>query len=131
MRVVATYPTTEAAYLAASRLESAGIDVEVRDAAIVSLNWMYTLAIGGVKLAVVEADEADARAILSLPALAPGLLVCPYCGSPEVAARTLSPAGGVLLATGLPLPLAPQVADCRRCGKTFPLAVPPAESAAE
>ena len=75
MRVVATYPTTDAAYLAASRLESAGIDVEVRDEAIVSLNWMYALAIGGVKLAVVEADEADARAMARDECLRTGLPV--------------------------------------------------------
>lgn len=124
MRVVATYPTTDAAYLAASRLESAGIDVEVRDEAIVSLNWMYALAIGGVKLAVVEADEADARAILSMPAPEPGILSCPYCGSWEIAVRPLSPAGGVLLATGVPWPAAAQVAECRSCGRTHALSPP-------
>ncbi len=125
MQVVATYPTTEAAYLAASRLESAGIDVEVRDEAIVSLNWMYALAIGGVRIAVAEEEAADARAILCLPVLEPGILRCPYCGSADVAVRTLSPAAGILLATGVPLPLSQQVADCRRCGKAHVLPAHP------
>ncbi|HNW42554.1 MAG TPA: DUF2007 domain-containing protein, partial [Opitutaceae bacterium] len=74
MRVLAAYPTADAAYLVASRLESAGIEVEVRDESIVSLNWMYALAVGGVKLAVREEDYDDAVAILNEPEVEPGVL---------------------------------------------------------
>lgn len=133
MRVLAAYPTADAAYFVASRLESAGIEVEVRDESIVSLNWMYALAVGGVKLAVREEDYDDAVAILSEPEIEPGLLVCPYCGSAEVVVRPLSPAGGVLLATGVPTPFPAQVADCRACGRSHTIAAHPgrAEGGAE
>ena len=125
MRVLAAYPTADAAYMVASRLESAGIEVEVRDESIVSLNWMYALAVGGVKLAVREEDYDDAVAILSEPEIEPGLLVCPYCGSAEVVVRPLSLAGGVLLATGVPAPFPSQVADCRACGRSHTIAAHP------
>ena len=51
----------------------------------------------------------------------------------EVAVRPLSPAGGVLLATGVPTPFRAQVADCRACGRSHTIAAHPgrAEGGAE
>ncbi len=119
MKIIAAFPTVELAYLAAARLESVGIGVEIRDEAITTLTWLYSPALGGVKIAVAEADVADAEAILREPASEEGILVCPHCGSREVAVRTLSAAGGVLLVLNVPLPLAFQTADCRACGKSY------------
>lgn len=118
MKIIAAFPTVELAYLAAARLESAGIGVEIRDEEIATINWLYSPALGGVKLEVDEADATEAEAILREPASEEGILVCPHCGSREVAVRTLSAAGGVLLVLGVPLPLAFQTADCRGCGKS-------------
>ena len=64
MVVIATFSTVDEAHLLAARLRSAGIACELRDENTLSLNWTYALAIGGVKVAVADADEEDALAIL-------------------------------------------------------------------
>lgn len=119
MKVIAAFPTLDQAYLAVSRLESSGIKAELRDEATITLNWLLSPALGGVRIAVSEADVDAALEILRMPPVDEGMLVCPYCGSTEVSIRTLNPAGAVLLASGLPVPLPPQTADCRKCGKSF------------
>lgn len=118
MEIIAAFPVLELATLAAARLQSAGIEVELRDEATVATYWFYSPVIGGVKLAVAEADVADALAILREPPVEEGLLVCPHCGSRDVEVRVLGPAGAAMLIVGVPLPLAFQTADCRSCGKT-------------
>ncbi len=118
MRVIAAYPSLELAHLAASRLESAGLAVELRDVETISLNWIYSPVIGGVKLAVDETEVADAMEILRLTPSEEGILSCPHCGSREVSVRPLSAAGGVFLVLNVPLPLALQTADCRACGRS-------------
>ena len=62
--VIATFSTVDEAQLLASRLRSAGILVELRDENTLTMNWTYSLAIGGVKVAVPEEDADDALAIL-------------------------------------------------------------------
>jgi hypothetical protein len=125
MQIVAAYPTSELAYLAASRLESSGIEVEVRDEATIAVNWIYSPVIGGVKIAVDESEVADALEILRQLPTEEGILTCPHCGSREVTVRTLSPAGGIFLVLNVPLPLALQTADCRSCGKSHTLSAHP------
>jgi hypothetical protein len=125
MEIIASFPVLELANLAVSRLESAGIKTELRDEATVSLYWLYAPAIGGVKLAVDEADVADALAILREPPTEEGLLVCPHCGSRDVEVRVLGPAGAAMLIASLPLPLAFQTADCRACGKAHHVSAHP------
>ncbi len=63
--VIATFANVDEAHLLASRLRSAGIATELRDENTLTMNWGYALAIGGVKVAVAEADEEDALAILA------------------------------------------------------------------
>ncbi|MBC8010863.1 MAG: DUF2007 domain-containing protein [Burkholderiales bacterium] len=119
MVVIASFPTVDQAHLLAARLRSAGIACELRDENTLTMNWTYSLAIGGVKVAVPDSDEEDALAILADAPSEEGLLVCPECGSGDVTIRTLSPAGGVFLVSGVPLPMAMQKADCRACGRAF------------
>lgn len=131
MVVIAAFSTVDQAHLLAARLRSAGITCELRDENTLTLNWTYSLAIGGVKVAVQDSDEEDALAILGDTPSAEGLLVCPECGSGDVTIRTLSPADGVFLATGVPLPMAMQKADCRSCGKSFAVEAHPNAPSAE
>jgi putative signal transducing protein len=49
------------AELAKTRLEGAGIPAVVADQHLVGMNWLYSVAIGGVKLKVDESDLARAR----------------------------------------------------------------------
>lgn len=127
MVVIAAFPTADQANLLAARLRSAGIRAELRDENTVSMNWTYSLAVGGVKVAVPDHEVEDAQAIIDAGPSEEGLLVCPECGSGDVAVRTLSPAGGVVFMTAVPLPLAMQKADCRACGRAFEIKAHPHE----
>lgn len=62
--IIASFVNPDEAQLLASRLRSAGIATELRDENTAGLNAGYALAMGGVKVAVDEADLADALAIL-------------------------------------------------------------------
>ncbi|NQT73533.1 MAG: zinc ribbon domain-containing protein [Chloroflexi bacterium] len=57
-----SYPTE--VYLQQAKLESEGIQVFIADDYTVTMNWLYSNAISGVKLQVEEKDISRARAIL-------------------------------------------------------------------
>jgi hypothetical protein len=69
--VIATFGGLDEAHLLAARLRSAGIEVGLRDETPLGLNLGYSLAIGGVKVVVAEADVEDALAILHDPSSEP------------------------------------------------------------
>jgi|GEM_PF-910451 ribosomal protein S14 len=125
MKVVAAFINSEQASLAAARLESAGIEVEIRDANTVSMNWLWAPAIGGIKVAVPDENVADARLILDAPAESEGILKCPHCGSSDGAVRTLSPVAAILLAFNIPVPFELQKANCRQCGRSYGITAHP------
>ena len=89
MKIIAAYSKPEEAYLIASLLEGNGITVNVRDAETVGNYWMYSNAIGGVKIEVPETEEEKANEILNLPKEATGMLACPHCGSGNVKMREM------------------------------------------
>jgi Putative prokaryotic signal transducing protein len=83
---VATFSLPVEAHIAKTKLESEGIECFVADENIVSLNWLYSGAVGGIKLQVSEADYARAERILNVSPLDFGLkteksnpLACPRC----------------------------------------------------
>src|SRR5580704_353168 len=91
MVTIASFPSVIEAQLAKSRLESEGIDCFVADENIVTMNWLYSNAVGGVKLQVDRADFEVARQLLELPASRPKTkeegaaeVICMNCGSSEV-----------------------------------------------
>ncbi|MCD6505074.1 DUF2007 domain-containing protein [Candidatus Poribacteria bacterium] len=63
---VATFDNPFKAHLAKSRLESSGIECFLSDEFIVTVNWLYSNAVGGVKLQVRESDLERASEILSM-----------------------------------------------------------------
>lgn len=65
--VVARYTTMGEAESARSALDAAGVEVDVADANVISINWLYSNAVGGVKLVVRDDDLERAFAILSTP----------------------------------------------------------------
>ena len=122
MHVVAAYSKPEEAYMAVSLLEANGIEAAVWDADTVNLNWLYSNAIGGVKIAVPEEDAVRAREVLDLPPAETGFLICPHCGSDHVHVRELGL--GTALAMyflGLLIPGKSRKVDCLDCGKSFEL----------
>jgi len=125
MKVVAAYLNSEQAFLAAARLESAGIGVEGRDSNTVATNWLWAAAIGGVKVGVADEDFHDAIQLLNVPGEHVGILKCPHCGSSDGEVRTLSPVAAVLVAFHIPVPFELQKVNCRSCRPSYAISAHP------
>lgn len=61
---VASFDETFRADIARSALEDAGIQVRITDREIVSMEWVLSTAVGGIKVQVLEADAVRARQLL-------------------------------------------------------------------
>lgn len=88
MITVGTFSKPEEAHLLRMRLEAGGVRAFVQDENLVQMHWLYSNAIGGVRVQIAEEDHAQAVEILrdeqafELPdAVDP---ICPYCGSTDV-----------------------------------------------
>jgi hypothetical protein len=62
---VAQFETWPDAAIARGLLESEGIEAWLMDENLVQLDWLYTIAVGGIKVQVQRRDEAKARAVLA------------------------------------------------------------------
>jgi len=83
---IATFNFSHEAHLARTRLESQGIPTNIADEQIVSLNWLYAPAIGGIKLNVLESDMQRAKEIFAEGSNIdpPKALQCPKCHSMDI-----------------------------------------------
>ncbi len=61
---IATYSYPTEAHLNRAKLESEGIDAFVADEHMIQANWLYSQAIGGIRLQVKESDAEKALSIL-------------------------------------------------------------------
>ena len=138
---VAAFNMPHQAHLAKSRLEAGGIPVFIRDEHLISINNLYSPALGGVKVQVPENHLKEAREILdSVPdvelqdeeALSatpieeagprPAVSIeCPHCGSEGFVEELHHPVerflNGLLL--GLPWLWIGRPMHCRACDHTF------------
>ena len=64
MRTLASFGKAEEAHLLRARLEGSGIAAYVRDENIVTADWLYSRAVGGVKVDVEDEDYAAASDVL-------------------------------------------------------------------
>ena len=98
MTTIATFPTPEDAHLFRAYLESRGIEGFLRDENTAQLFWIYSNAIGGVRLEVADEDAEEAAEIYHeyMAALRSG----PY---PENPVRAWPVVALVSLLVGLPL----------------------------
>jgi hypothetical protein len=127
MITVASYDNIEQAELLRIRLEERGVSAYVSDSAVVALNWMYSNAVGGVKVQVDEADIDKVRSLLTEweePDIEQALLSeyhCPFCGSSKVESRKISRTFFMLslLLLGVPLALYRPEHHCLECCKTW------------
>ncbi len=119
MRTVAAYAIPEDAYLAKARLEGSGVAATIRDDVTSSVYWMNANAIGGLKVDVADEDYARALEVLEIPAAAPGIPQCPFCGSTNVRLRKLKPWAAIRLGLGLDSSPASRKAGCLACGRSF------------
>ena len=62
---VATYDKVTDAHIALGRLSAEGIEGQLFDDHMVQMDWMYSIALGGIKLRVSRGDEQAARAVLA------------------------------------------------------------------
>jgi len=135
------------AEIAKTRLEDAGIRAFVFDQYVVGIQWLYSRAIGGVKVEVEESDLDHAARVLGEDrsgdvAEEPGSVdpteLCPACGSPDAhRSRVQRNAAVISLLTSLPFIVWRRRWVCDRCGHSWqpPLSprseVPPETLAAE
>ena len=127
--VIRAFTSPIEAHLACSALKGAGIDARLSDIHLVEAQWMYSNAIGGVKVWVPAADEEAARELLDQdpqvaePAASRGIeedrsAACPRCGSEDTAAVVAGRRWTFLswLVLGLPLFPVRRRSRCRHCG---------------
>jgi DNA-directed RNA polymerase subunit RPC12/RpoP len=128
--VAATFATVGEAEAALSALDAAGIEAFVADENMVAVDWMYSQAIGGVKVLVREEDLEEAQALLAATAepdeanavTAPEVR-CPRCGSEEFYGvewrrlRAITLLGCFVALFVVPLWLVLPKWKCERCGR--------------
>lgn len=121
------------AELAKTRLESWGIHATIVDQHLASIQWLYSNAIGGVKVLVEQSDlEAAREALLdasgSEPPQTPPERVpapsrgeaCPACGARETRpSRLQRNAAALSLLTNLPLVALQRRWVCAACGHSW------------
>lgn len=138
---VASFNMPHQAHLAKSRLEAAEIPVFIRDEHLISINNLYSPALGGVKVQVPATHLKEAQEILNSapvielsdeealsatlqeePGPRPAISIeCPQCGSEGFAEELIYPVerfiNGFLL--GLPYLWIGRPLHCRACRHTF------------
>lgn len=61
---VATFDLMTDAHIALERLRAEGIEAWLADEHLVQTDWLYSIAVGGIKLQVRPEDAARARVVL-------------------------------------------------------------------
>lgn len=61
---VATYDKATDAHIALGRLAAEGIEARLFDEQMVQMDWLYAIALGGIKLRVSRGDAPAARKVL-------------------------------------------------------------------
>ncbi|EJG0028009.1 DUF2007 domain-containing protein [Vibrio alginolyticus] len=128
MIVVARFSFPHEAHIARASLDSVGIESYIADEHTVNTQWLYSNAIGGVRLMVDESDAEDAKQILSSDfSESLGIEVdvdeekdvCPKCGSKDLFAFTKGkrPAFLVFILLGFPLFFYKHGYKCKQCGE--------------
>lgn len=62
---IATYDQTIDAHIALGRLSAEGIEAQLFDDNMVQMDWLYSIALGGIKLRVARIDAKAAREVLA------------------------------------------------------------------
>lgn len=127
--IVGRYRDLSSASVAKSILDSAGLESFLVDDGMIRLDWLYSNALGGIKLLVRDQDEAAARELLE--AQIPEKFEvegvgeyeqpkCPNCGSLDVSFNELDRRiahTGLLIS--LPIPAVKPGWNCHVCGHTW------------
>lgn len=127
--IIETFRDLPPALIAKGFLESAGISSFLLDQNLIRMDWMFSNAIGGIKLAVMREDVAAAKQALALGWEMPiefpdGTTApqprCPQCDSPDVSYRSLNwPAAVATLIVNVPIPVKRRAWHCNSCGASW------------
>lgn len=129
---IRTFETGIDAHILRTKLASEGIQSFIFDENIVTLNPLYNLVVGGIKVMVAQADFVRAQQIIAkIDATSPTdengqVINCPTCGSTELyhAFKSMRGFTGFLsailsfLLTVIP-PYFKTVYKCKECGREF------------
>ncbi|WP_026958774.1 DUF2007 domain-containing protein [Aliagarivorans taiwanensis] len=127
--VVARFSFPHEAHIARSMLESEGVPAFVADEHTVNMQWLYSNAIGGVRLLaptehakraieLLQQDHSDALCEVLAEEYPDTAEVCPDCGAIEIEPYTQGKKAAfvVFLLLGFPLFFYKHGLRCRRCG---------------
>ncbi|MFW1951724.1 DUF2007 domain-containing protein [Acinetobacter beijerinckii] len=121
--VVQSFSFPYEAQIAKTQLEAAGIPARIENEHTINMDWLYSNALGGVRLLVLESNLEEARALLAQDFSQElqqqfGLSEnCPNCGSSDIQPYTEGkrPAYLVFLLLGFPLFFYKNRMKCQRC----------------
>lgn len=119
---VGSYSFPYEAHLARAKLESEGIPAFVADEHTINMQWLYSQALGGVKVQVPEDFAEQARELLeedlAQRPIEQELINCPQCGACEFAYLVRGKRVAYLLfwLLGFPLWRVRRQRECRVCG---------------
>ena len=114
---IGAYSTPYEANLVRAELEAFNIDVTLADDETIAVNWLWSNALGGVKVQVPESEVEEARRLLAAEPEAQDATLCPHCGSADTH-YTLEKRASFLtwLLLGLPVVPAFSRTSCAACG---------------
>lgn len=133
---IASYSFPHEANIAKASLEAAGIPASIADEHTINMDWLYSNALGGVRLFVPEEFVEEAKALIeedfshivdeefeelaeeSFTEKVDEKATCPACGGNELEPYTIGkkPAFIVFLLLGFPLFFYKQGSKCLSCG---------------
>lgn len=123
--IAASYTFPHEAQLAKSSLEAAGISAQLADEHTINMQWLYSNALGGVKVLVAAENLEQAQELLAtdfsanlVEKMDTASETCPACRSTSVKPyiRGKKPAFVVFLLLGFPLFLYQHGMKCESCG---------------
>jgi len=120
---IASFSSPLEAHIAKASLEAAEIPVFIADEHTINMYWLYSNAIGGVRVLVPNEYAVEAKELISndfsddLEEVNED--ICPKCGSKNIIAYTVGkkPAFLVFILLGFPLFFYKHGIKCNDCGK--------------
>jgi len=124
MLTIASFSKPEEAYLLKLRLEAGGVPAYVQDENLIQMNWLYSNAVGGVRVQIAEEDAEHANEILQEPHHSLemiGMPPCPSCSSTQTAPDELPRRLSFLavLLAGFPFMFSKTRWRCSSCNHTW------------
>lgn len=125
---VAQFRDLHQAWLAQGALQAAGIKAFLADDNLVRMDWLWSNAIGGVRLCVRQEDFRAALDRLAEPVPASFEVEgvgeyeqprCPRCGSPDVSAEGHNHPASYASLFLVPVPLRAHYSTCNACGAAW------------